>query len=139
GGYCPACLREDGGRWQLVWRLPWAFACPRHHRLLADTCPACRRRTHPDRPGHRGEPHQPGTCTTPVVQRNRGVHTPACAYPLTDVITTAIPPDGLTQHSLRHIGELIDPGVADDRQANHRPRRRLDHRFRLAPRALPAP
>jgi len=36
--YCPTCLREDNGRWQLQWRLPWTFACLRHHQLLADTC-----------------------------------------------------------------------------------------------------
>ena len=28
--FCPACLRDSGGRWQLAWRLPWAFACPIH-------------------------------------------------------------------------------------------------------------
>lgn len=39
--FCPECLRESGGRWQLAWRLGWAFACARHRCLLADTCPAC--------------------------------------------------------------------------------------------------
>ncbi|WP_329143059.1 TniQ family protein [Streptomyces sp. NBC_01456] len=28
--FCPACLADDGGRWQLSWRLPWSFACIRH-------------------------------------------------------------------------------------------------------------
>lgn len=41
--YCPHCLAETGGRWQLAWRLGWSFACLRHRCLLADTCPACRR------------------------------------------------------------------------------------------------
>jgi TniQ len=40
--YCAACLAETGGRWQSWWRLKWAFACPQHLCLLADTCPACR-------------------------------------------------------------------------------------------------
>jgi hypothetical protein len=34
--YCPACLRETGGRWQLSWRLPWTYACLIHSCLLAD-------------------------------------------------------------------------------------------------------
>jgi hypothetical protein len=47
--FCPQCLTETGGRWQLWWRLRWAFACPRHRCLLADTCPECGRwqRTRP--------------------------------------------------------------------------------------------
>ncbi|SKZ91776.1 regulatory helix-turn-helix protein, lysR family [Mycobacteroides abscessus subsp. abscessus] len=39
--FCPQCLTEDGGRWQLGWRSRWAFACRRHHCLLVDTCPQC--------------------------------------------------------------------------------------------------
>ncbi|GAA5513105.1 hypothetical protein Dcar01_01831 [Deinococcus carri] len=41
---CPECLLEDQGVWQLAWKLPWSFACPRHGCLLVDTCPSCRRR-----------------------------------------------------------------------------------------------
>ena len=48
--FCPACLAECGGRWQLSWRLGWTFACTIHNCLLADACPHCgavqRRRTH---------------------------------------------------------------------------------------------
>ncbi len=48
--YCPTCLKETGGRWQLSWRLGWTFVCTEHHCLLADACPHCgavqRRRTH---------------------------------------------------------------------------------------------
>lgn len=48
--FCPACLAETGGRWQLAWRLGWTFACTSHNCLLADACPHCgavqRRRTH---------------------------------------------------------------------------------------------
>ncbi|MGH3583734.1 MAG: TniQ family protein, partial [Mycobacterium sp.] len=39
--FCPDCLDESGGRWQLWWRERWAFACTQHHRLLADRCPHC--------------------------------------------------------------------------------------------------
>ena len=39
--FCPLCLLGSGGRWQLVWRLPWVFVCQEHWRTLADTCPTC--------------------------------------------------------------------------------------------------
>jgi len=39
--YCPQCLAESGGRWQLTWRLGWSFACLKHACLLADICPEC--------------------------------------------------------------------------------------------------
>lgn len=42
--YCPSCLAADGGRWQLFWRLGWAFVCETHRCLLLDECPACRQR-----------------------------------------------------------------------------------------------
>ncbi|TRW80995.1 LysR family transcriptional regulator [Mycolicibacterium sp. 018/SC-01/001] len=59
--YCPACLRETDGRWQLHWRLGWTFACIRHRCLLADRCPRC------DRPQRKKFPHytevpQPSRC-----------------------------------------------------------------------------
>ena len=40
--YCPACLRETRGRWQLSWFLAWSFACLKHNCLLVDYCPECR-------------------------------------------------------------------------------------------------
>lgn len=39
--FCPDCLAQTSGRWSLAWRLRWSFACVRHARLLADTCPSC--------------------------------------------------------------------------------------------------
>jgi TniQ len=39
--YCPHCLKSSDGRWQLMWRLPWVFACDEHACLLVDTCPTC--------------------------------------------------------------------------------------------------
>ena len=39
--FCPLCLAENGGRWKLVWRTVWFYACPTHHCLLADSCPEC--------------------------------------------------------------------------------------------------
>lgn len=40
--FCPACLRETRGRWQLIWFLTWSFACLKHNCLLVDHCPECR-------------------------------------------------------------------------------------------------
>lgn len=39
--FCPACLRDSGGRWLAAWRLPWYLACPTHHTLLYSGCPHC--------------------------------------------------------------------------------------------------
>lgn len=39
--FCPRCLEETGGRWQLSWRLSWSFVCLKHRCLLVDSCPAC--------------------------------------------------------------------------------------------------
>lgn len=43
--YCPQCLAESGGRWQLTWRLSWTFVCYKHKCLLVDQCPVCRTRS----------------------------------------------------------------------------------------------
>lgn len=63
--YCPGCLADTGGRWQLRWRLTWSFACTTHQRLLADTCPAC-----DSIPGFRASdshlPPSPGYCEAPI-------------------------------------------------------------------------
>ncbi|WP_326698975.1 TniQ family protein [Streptomyces sp. NBC_01754] len=48
--YCPLCLAGDGdaiqalhgGAWKRIWRLPVAFLCLRHRRLLQHECPGCK-------------------------------------------------------------------------------------------------
>lgn len=72
--YCPQCLAETGGRWQLCWRLGWSFACLRHRCLLADVCPACGR-------PERLYPHIGAAIPTPWL----------CANPAADA-TGRIPP-----------------------------------------------
>src|SRR6478609_455803 len=39
--YCPGCIGESQGRWKLIWRLGWSFACEVQNCLLADACPSC--------------------------------------------------------------------------------------------------
>jgi hypothetical protein len=44
--FCPQCLREPDAHWLIRWRLPYTFACLRHHCLLAGYCPACQQVPH---------------------------------------------------------------------------------------------
>ncbi|NNJ05636.1 TniQ family protein [Streptomyces sp. PKU-MA01144] len=48
---CPACLRENGGRWLLRWRLVWSFACVRHRLYLLSACRSCGKGLHQLNPG----------------------------------------------------------------------------------------
>ncbi|MFJ6438458.1 TniQ family protein [Streptomyces sp. NPDC091416] len=110
--FCPVCLAETGGRWQLTWRLGWSFACTRHHLLLADRCPACRRiprlRSHP-----RSQTPRPGRCSSPAA--TSGPRPPRCHHPLTDTPVTTITADG-TLEATQH---LIDTALATpDRSVN---------------------
>lgn len=61
--YCPRCLADRSGRWQLAWWLPHVFACTTHTMLLHDTCPGCGRRPRRWLPGRTGS-HPAGVCTT---------------------------------------------------------------------------
>jgi hypothetical protein len=84
--YCPDCLAGDGnpiqqrygGAWSKLWRLPVVFACPTHHRLLRNACPACQTPAHHRRPG---SPQLLPLAAHPVT------HPAACRNP-----TTATPP-----------------------------------------------
>lgn len=102
---CPDCLADTAGRWQLSWRLGWAFACTRHHRLLADCCPACRRI-----PRHR--PHssrsipQPGLCGNPAILPG-SPPTRGCGFNLAQTETLSLSPDHPALHTQHTIEELI--------------------------------
>lgn len=78
--FCPRCLDSSGGRWQLWWRLRWAFACPLHHCLLADTCPRCFRRQRVE-PLPRPYVPEPGSCTRRALDGG-GPYARRCAAPL---------------------------------------------------------
>jgi TniQ len=105
--FCPACLR-DGGRWQLWWRLPWAFACPTHACLLVDHCPGCGTRPHPHRPNARAQATVAGRCTSglpnPAPGRSRAR---LCGHPLADVPTDALPTKGLVLAAQQRVDHLL--------------------------------
>jgi len=62
--FCPECLADSGGRWPLIWRLGWSFACLIHNRLLADCCPGCGR-VQRERPFLPARPDCPWTVRDP--------------------------------------------------------------------------
>ncbi|MFE5958008.1 MULTISPECIES: TniQ family protein [Streptomyces] len=79
--YCPACLAEDGGRWQLHWRLGWAFACTRHRMLLLERCPACGKHPPVASGGNHRMLPRPEACRALTDRTGRGAR---CGYPLTE-------------------------------------------------------
>jgi hypothetical protein len=86
--FCPECLAETGGRWQLSWRLELTFACTVHRRLLADICPECGKpqRTRP----HIGQAvPQPGLCANPATGA-LGASAPRCQADLREIDTLAL-------------------------------------------------
>ncbi|WP_435599839.1 TniQ family protein [Streptomyces sp. C10-9-1] len=102
--FCPACLSDSGGRWQVTWRLGWTFACTRHHLLLADRCPACQRiprlRSHP-----RGEVPLPGRCSS--ASPGGGPRPRRCHHPLTDTPVTALAPGGVLEETQYLINDAL--------------------------------
>lgn len=85
--FCPECLREQDGRWQVRWRLPWSFACVRHQTLLAHACHVCGRRTRYGRVTlYRALP--PHQCSTSLERSG-----PFCQADLT-LTPTSLIPDG---------------------------------------------
>ncbi|WP_293002609.1 TniQ family protein [Mycobacterium sp.] len=108
--YCPTCLAESRGRWQLAWRLGWSFACTKHHRLLADICPTCagaqRVRSFPA-----NYAPTPGSCAAVTIDADKGWLI-RCG---TDLTTTTTPRLGRTHPIIkaqRIVYEIIDSGTA---------------------------
>ncbi|MFI6663137.1 TniQ family protein [Streptomyces sp. NPDC050523] len=101
--FCPACLADSAGRWQLTWRLGWSFACTRHQTLLADYCPHCRTtprlRAHPRR-----QTPRPGLCASSAPGERRG---PRCHHPLTDTPVTGLQAEGDAVRTQRLIDGLL--------------------------------
>lgn len=103
--YCPACLREKGGRGLLLWRLPWAFACPQHQ-LLADFCPTCHRPPHPWKNSFTG-PRQVGVCTRDRLDSAAKGRRLPCATDLLHAPAIPLPPDGLVLGAQHRVASLL--------------------------------
>lgn len=108
--FCPMCLQQTGGRWQLAWRLGWTFACTVHRCLLADSCPRCgavqRRRPHvgdivPE-VGHCAHPASNATGRSPA----------RCNGELSATPVTEFNPDHPVLHAQRLVNAIIDCGTA---------------------------
>jgi len=93
--YCPACLSESKGRWQLVWRLGWSFVCVLHNSLLVDLCPNCRKYQRRQ-------------------QVYRRVPTPtmcACGHTLCAADTLKLPADHVIVDAQRQVFHIINTGA----------------------------
>ncbi|OON82082.1 TniQ family protein [Streptomyces tsukubensis] len=101
--YCPACLKESGGRWLLSWRLAFSFACTRHGMLLADTCPSCGDipRSHGN---YTGTTPVPGVCPT----KSRDVPLKRCRQNLCETVTPLLPADSHLLLAQQKLTELIE-------------------------------
>lgn len=110
--YCPMCLAENGGRWQLWWRLRWAIACPVHHCLLVDCCPECGRWQRVG-PIASGTLMAPGFCSqqTPVAHGRKAFR---CGAALSGSAVQRFPVDHLVLIAQRRILKCLDQqGVSD--------------------------
>ncbi|MDF3291331.1 TniQ family protein [Streptomyces silvisoli] len=108
--FCPDCLTDSGGRWPLFWRLGWAFACPRHHRLLADCCPNCGRIQRRLPRSGRLIPGL-GICGNPP-SRQDGDPSGGCGFDLTETETPLLPAGHAALIAQDRLLEIIDSGTA---------------------------
>lgn len=107
--FCPQCLQDSGGRWELQWRLGWSFVCPRHHVLLADACPVCGRA--PRLRAHPGSTiPAPGRCANPVPGPSRAPT--RCGADLTRVAVICLGPEHPATVAQRILNEAIIGGTA---------------------------
>nr|WP_280475656.1 TniQ family protein [Nocardia asiatica] len=107
--YCPHCLDEFQGRWQLQWRLGWAFACVKHRCLLVDNCPECLR-PQKVRPLSGLIPPVLGTCTN-AAEGATGQSPARCSADLHTASTVDLAED----HPALRAQRLIFDTIARDR------------------------
>jgi len=137
--FCPACLGERAGRWLLTWRLPWAFTCPVHTRLLADLCPACGKRPGPHRPANRTLPTVAGRCTGGLPKTAGQWRVQICGHPLAAVPTRALTAGGPVVAAQRRIAHLLTAAASTtDPGRRHRICRTLGELHALAYKGLDA-
>ncbi|WP_241562302.1 TniQ family protein [Streptomyces hoynatensis] len=110
--YCPDCLADSGGRWQLVWRLGWSFACLQHCRLLADLCPNCQRTPRQRLFSLEAQP-TPGRCGTRPSRRVEPIRTSGCGHDLSTTHTLHLPRDHPALVAQHHLLHTIETDRAD--------------------------
>lgn len=116
--YCPGCLEDNAYRWRLEWRLPWIYACPQHHWLLLETCPACGNSPLPYGPSYRG-PATPGLCSHPIAATAHGRTLARCRHRLTgsSAPNPSLAPDGPILAGQQHVHALLRSGMSDPEPA----------------------
>ncbi|MEU8830249.1 TniQ family protein [Streptomyces sp900116325] len=108
--FCPDCLTTSGGRWQMAWRLGWAFACPLHHRLLADNCPNCDQ-VQRERPRSGKAVPPPSICGN-LRAHPDGPPTGGCGFDLTQTRTLLLPAGHPALRAQQRLLEIIESGTA---------------------------
>ncbi|MBT2481318.1 TniQ family protein [Streptomyces sp. ISL-94] len=133
--YCPTCLAENGGRWQLSWRSPWTFACTQHAQLLVETCEGCGQRPHPAG-RHPAGVTNPALCTMArdLARSSKGARLP-CHTDLTTAVAQPIPADGEIIRAQHSVDTVIRGRTGRDRDPDQ-PHPSLDELFFLAWRGL---
>ncbi|WP_405630658.1 TniQ family protein [Streptomyces sp. NBC_01174] len=108
--YCPDCLHDSGGRWQLAWRLGWSFACVLHGRLLADCCPDCGR-VQRQRPRSGRVIPLAAICGNPPAIPG-GPRTSGCGFDLTQTRTLPLPTGHPALMAQMRLMDIIETGTA---------------------------
>ncbi|RDV49124.1 LysR family transcriptional regulator [Streptomyces sp. IB2014 011-12] len=108
--YCPDCLHDSGGRWQLAWRLGWSFACVLHRRLLADCCPDCGR-VQRQRPRSGRAVPLAAICGNPPANPG-GPRTSGCGFDLTQTRTLPLPAGHPALMAQMRLMDIIETGTA---------------------------
>lgn len=108
--FCPDCLRDSGGRWQLAWRLGWSYACVLHSRLLADCCPDCGR-VQRQRP-RSGRVIPPAAICGNSTAAAGGPRTSGCGFHLTQTRTLQLPAAHPALTAQKRLMGIIETGTA---------------------------
>ncbi|MCZ4101280.1 TniQ family protein [Streptomyces sp. H39-C1] len=131
--YCPACLAGNGGRWQVHWRLGWAFACIRHRLLLLERCPRCGKHPPVLSGGNHRMLSRPQACRSLTERDGRGTR---CGYPLTEAPAVSLAEGGAVLLSQAGVNAHV---IAEHRSAAARERAgELSHLGRRALRNIGA-
>jgi hypothetical protein len=109
--YCPDCLAESGGRWQLQWRLGCVFACTEHRCLLADTCPHCGNFPRRHRPRGALVP-SPGRCAHPSAGTAAPSRLTRCGADLASAPVTRLRADHPALQTQQRVLDVLAAGHA---------------------------